>query len=104
MLSTRDVLAKNLKENRKRLGITQSELAERAGISTNFIAMIELRHKFPSPETLDRLAKALGIEINELFSIQTCSENELTKLHKAILLDLERIIDEAVVKAIKRNT
>ena len=104
MMSTREVLAKNMKENRKRMGITQSELAERAGISTNFLAMIELKHKFPAPEILDQLAKALGIEINELFSIQASTATELQKLHKAILLDLDRAIDEAVNKAIRKRS
>ena len=102
MSSSREVLAKNLKENRKRMGITQSELAELAGISTNFLAMIELKHKFPGPETLDQLAKALNIEVNELFSVQSSTETELIKLHKAILLDLDRAITEAVNKAIKK--
>ena len=103
MANIRETLAKNLKECRQKLGITQSELAEQANISTNFIAMIELKHKFPAPETLDRIAAALGIESHELFTVQTTPENAIEKLHQAILSDLDRAIEEAVDKAIDKK-
>ena len=113
-MNLREILAKNLKENRQRLGITQSELAERAGISTNFVAMIELKHKFPTPETLDRLSSALNIKVYELFSIQASPENVLNKLHEAILIDMEKfhktiicdldkIIDKAMDKSLEKH-
>jgi len=103
MANIRDVLAKNLKENRQKRGLTQAQLAERADISTNFIAMIELKHKFPAPETLERIAKALEIETSELFTTAASPQTELKKLHREILADLDRAIGEAVGKAIKEQ-
>jgi len=104
MANIREILAKNMRENRQKLGISQAELAERANISTNFVAMIELMHKFPAPETLDRIAVALGVETPELFAVPTSPEDALKKLYKEILNDLDRAICEAVDKAIdKRN-
>ena len=103
MANIRDVLARNLKENRQKLGITQAQLAERADISTNFVAMIELKHKFPAPETLDRLAAALGIETYKLFAVQTPPEDALERLHQAILGDLDLAIEKAVDKAIDKR-
>jgi len=106
-VNVREILAKNLKENRQRLGITQAELAERASISTNFIAMIELKHKFPAPETLDRLATALGVQIFELFSIPASTENVMERFRKMILDDMdiaiERAVDKAIDKRFKKN-
>ncbi|MDR0473995.1 MAG: helix-turn-helix transcriptional regulator [Treponema sp.] len=102
MAKIREILAQNMKLYRQKLGITQPELAERANISNNFIGMIEQKRKFPAPEMLDRIAKALEIEASELFTVST-SQSELKKLHKEILTDLDRAIGEALGKAIKEQ-
>jgi len=103
MANIREILADNIKEYRKKLGITQSMLAERAAVSTNFIGMIEQQRKFPAPEVLDRIATALEIEASELFTTSISPTAELKKLHKEILTDLDRAIGDAVSKAIKDN-
>ena len=103
MAKIREILAQNMKTYRQKLGITQPELAERANISTNFIGMIEQKRKFPAPEILERIATALEIETPELFSTSASPQAELKKLHKEILADLDRAIDEAVGKAIKEQ-
>ena len=78
-------------------------MAERANISTNFIAMIELKHKFPAPETLDRIAVALGVETPELFATPVSPEGAMERLQKVILSDLDRAIEAAVDKAIEKR-
>ena len=103
MANIREILAENMKKHRQKLSITQPELAERANISTNFIGMIEQKRKFPAPEMLDRIAKALKIETFELFATSASPQSELKKLHKEILADLDQAIDEAVRKAIKEQ-
>jgi len=103
MAKIREILAQNMKMHRQRLGITQPELAERANISTNFIGMIEQKRKFPAPEMLDRIASALEIETVELFATTTSPQFELKKLHEEIKTDLDRIISEAINKAIKQQ-
>ena len=40
-------------------GLTQEKLAEKAGMSLQYLAMLELARKFPSGEMLERLANAL---------------------------------------------
>ena len=69
MANVKEILAQNLKKHRKRLGITQPELAERAGLSINYLGMIEVARNFPTADVLERLAAALGIKSNELFSV-----------------------------------
>jgi transcriptional regulator with XRE-family HTH domain len=100
MAKIREILAENIKEYRRKTGITQSELAERSNISTNFMGMIEQERKFPAPEVLDRIAAALEIDTAELFITFASPQAELKKLHKAILADLNQAIGDAVDKAI----
>ena len=103
MANSREILAKNMRETRQKLGITQSQLAELADISTNFVAMIELKHKFPSPEILDRIAAALGLETAVLFTTPTSTEDAMKRLHQTILDDLDRAIEKALDKALSKR-
>jgi len=98
----RELLAYNMKENRNRLGFSQSRLAERTGLSTQYIAMIELTRKFPSPEMLERIANALEIDPPELFSIQI-AEAQIRKFKKSVLIEIEKAVSGAVMQVIERN-
>ena len=100
MTNLRDILASNLKENRKKRGISQSKLAENAGISTQYIAMIELSRQFPTPEVLERIAAALGIEAYELFSVPPSPESSMERLHKDIIREIREVIVEVLEKAL----
>jgi transcriptional regulator with XRE-family HTH domain len=95
MTSLRTVLALNMKEQRRILGITQAELAERVNTSTNYIALIETEKKFPTPEMLERIAAALEIDPPILFAIEIRPLTEaetLAKLQKQILGDITRFV------------
>jgi transcriptional regulator with XRE-family HTH domain len=59
-------LARHIKERRSALGLSQEKLAERAGLSSNFLARLELGEKTPSIRTLVQLAWALEVHISEL--------------------------------------
>ena len=85
MTNVKEILARNLKENRRRLGITQPELAERAGMSTQYLAMIEIARKFPTADILERLAAALDINPHELFSVAVSPERVMEQLQQMIL-------------------
>ena len=52
---------------REKRGWSQEDLAAASGVSTGQISLIESRKSAGSPETLEKLARALGIEIGELF-------------------------------------
>ena len=117
MATVKEILAQNLKKHRKRLGITQPELAERAGLSTHYLGMIEVGRNFPTADVLERLAAALGIKSNELFSVSDSPEIAMEQLQTAILsaidqklvnfdhkLDtLDQTIECAVNKAIEKR-
>jgi len=101
MTNLRHVLAFNMKENRQKTGLSQAKLAEKSGLSTQYIAMIELSRKFPSPEILERIAAALGLDTPELFSMPPSVERATIKLHETILADIEQTVGETVNKAVK---
>lgn len=63
-----ELVSKNIKEIRKSKGLTQEQLAEKMGYSTQFISNIESKnHQTFSLGTLWRLALVLNIDISELF-------------------------------------
>jgi len=98
MTNLRDILAKNMKAYRNALGLTQAKLAERVDTSTHYIGMIETKNKFPSPEMLERIAAALGIDTIALFSTEIDLPQTMKTYRKAALADLRglfmQIIDE----------
>lgn len=63
------LFSKNIKENRKRLCLTQEELAEKSDISVSYIKQIESGkyYKNISLTTMLKLSKALDTSIQSLF-------------------------------------
>lgn len=57
----------NLKEIRKKKGITQEELAKKAGIARVTLAMIETEKNCPDGNTIAALVRALGVPANKIF-------------------------------------
>jgi transcriptional regulator with XRE-family HTH domain len=62
----RQILAANLKEHRKILGVSQEKLAEMAGLSWQTVNSIECQRTWVSDNTLETLAAALKIEVFQL--------------------------------------
>ena len=57
---------KNIKSYRKKLKLTQQELADRLNISLNFMGKIEVAFSKPSLDMLIKIANGLGISVSEL--------------------------------------
>jgi len=96
----RDILATNIKENRRKCGLSQDKLAEKAGISTPFLAMIEVSRKFPTPDVLDRLAGALNIKTYQLFAVPPSPEEAMERLHQSIIQNIDKVVGDAIEKAL----
>jgi transcriptional regulator with XRE-family HTH domain len=103
MTNLRNILANNLREFRRKCSVSQAKLAEKAGISTQYIAMIELSRQFPSPEVMDRIAEALDIEAYQLFAVALSPGDAMERLHDTLVGSLERVVGEAVKKAVAEN-
>jgi transcriptional regulator with XRE-family HTH domain len=100
MTGIREVLAANIRENRRRLGLTQEQFAEKADVSTHYIALIETCNKYPKPEMLERLAKALGIEPLQLFSATVASNEDFERLIRQGITDIKQAVQETIEKTL----
>lgn len=59
-------LGKNLRAARKRLALTQEEVAHRSGLEPAEISRIESGKRDPRVSTLEKLAKALEVDPGQL--------------------------------------
>jgi len=91
MRKIRDILAENLKKNRRLRGLTQEQLAERADVSSHYVAMVETRKTFPKPEMLERFAKTLGIEPYQLFAVENDLNDPNERLYKKMVTEMKHI-------------
>ena len=60
--------------------MSQASFAEKVDLSITSLSQIERGLKYPTSETLSRIANTLGVDVGELFH-----ENELPKEHRAML-------------------
>jgi DNA-binding response OmpR family regulator len=63
----RESLGSAIRERRKALGFTLSNMSERTDVSLGYLSQIELGKNSASIETLYRICLALGIKMSELF-------------------------------------
>lgn len=61
------IFGQKIREHRKSIGLSQEELAELAGFHRTYIGMIERGEKNISLMNIHKIARALNIEIKELF-------------------------------------
>jgi transcriptional regulator with XRE-family HTH domain len=92
----RGILARNLKAFRNHRDWSQAVLAEKAGISIPFLSEIERGNKWPYPDTLSSLARALDIEVYEFFRETTAKDAEhdfTAKVLRETLVAINRAAD-----------
>ncbi|AKA70876.1 helix-turn-helix domain-containing protein [Clostridium scatologenes] len=58
-----DNIGEKIKSERLKKSLKQYELAQKAGISNTFLSDIETNRSSPSLKTLDKIARALKIDI-----------------------------------------
>ena len=68
------LISKRIKDARKLSGLTQEQLAEKIGISTNAVAKLENNLMTASLQTLVNIANVLNIDMNTLFLQSTDAE------------------------------
>ena len=91
----------NIRFLRKKAGLSQEKLADKADISRQMMNDIEGRRRWLAKETLVKLANALRVDVYELF-IPSAQENEITKdIYDVITKKLITQVKEAVNKALE---
>jgi transcriptional regulator with XRE-family HTH domain len=64
----RPALGARIKELRKRLGISQEELASRAGMHWTYLSDLERGRQTPTLDMLNRVARGLNVTLADFFS------------------------------------
>jgi putative transcriptional regulator len=63
-------LANRIKDRRAELGLTQAELAEKVGVTRKTVNTVENNVFTPSATLAIKLARALGVSVEQLFWIE----------------------------------
>lgn len=61
-MKLREIVARNLRQIRHAKGLSQEELADRAGINRNYVGMLESEQHAATVDMLEKLAVALSVE------------------------------------------
>ena len=92
-------LGLRIKELRERQGLTQLKLAEILNMEASNLSKIERGVQIPKEESLEKISKALNVEVMELFNYEhfTDKKNLITQINRI----LEASDDKTVQKYYK---
>lgn len=79
MKNTKQLLGGRIKELRMSKRLSQDQLSEQIGIDPKHLSRIELGKSFPYMETLEGVAKALQVEIKDLFNFAHLESHTIDK-------------------------
>ncbi|MGA2642313.1 MAG: helix-turn-helix transcriptional regulator [Spirochaetia bacterium] len=95
-----ELLAKNIKEARKKLGISQMELAKRADISAGHMNDIEACRRWVSAPTLATLARELRLKPYQLLLEESDESFDKYDLLTELLSRLRRVVDSEIKQVV----
>ena len=65
-MGSQEKVGKNIKKAREKIGLTQEQVAEKAGIHVSYYSRIERGVVNPSLEVLESIAKVLKVKSSEI--------------------------------------
>jgi len=102
MNTTKQLLGARIKELRKARRLTQEQLSEKINIDPKHLSRIEVGKSYPSLDTLERIARELGVEIKELFEfMHHVGGKELKDGIKRLLKEADEVKLRLILKIIK---
>jgi transcriptional regulator with XRE-family HTH domain len=105
MKTTRQLLGARIKEIRKLRGISQERLAEMVGLDPKFISKIEVGRSSPSLETIESTARALGVEIRDLFEFIHLQPGKITaEALREILSEMDEKMAQVIFRMLRAAT
>ena len=91
-------LAQNMKLYRKKNGLSQAALAEKAGTAPNYIALIEVGKNFPSLQMLEKIANALNVDCLDLFDKKSLELIDSEILENKLISSISEVIKDTFEK------
>jgi transcriptional regulator with XRE-family HTH domain len=88
-------------EQRKKLGLTQAQLAERAGLDSVYLSQLERGQRLPSLQSLLRLAALLKVKPGNLLDDTSQPDDSLLREIREQLHSMTPAQQKAILKAIK---
>ena len=95
-------VGQRIMDRRKKIGLTQEELAEQSGLTTQFVSYAESGKGASRPENLMRIAAVLGVSTDYLLTGDIIDKDmlllseKLGRLSAAEVRIVENIIDECI--------
>ena len=94
-MNIKELIGARIKSLRQRNALTQETLAEKIGISSKYLSSIERGKENPTLDTLIQLAKALKVELFEVFlyAHEVPNSKELRECIESLIeeVDIDRL-------------
>ena len=69
-MDTKELLGRRVRELRKKRGLTQERLAEKATVDVKYLGSIERGTENPTIGTLEKLASALSVKVRQILDFE----------------------------------
>jgi len=94
-------IGKRIRQLRNQARYTQEQFAEKAGLSLNYIAMIETGKRTPTIETLNKISQALDCNLADFFNTEPLQHKSSNK--NVSLSPDERVLILKTASLLKRK-
>ena len=94
------ILGENLKKQRILKGLSQAKLAEKLGISSNFISDLETGKRWLSSDTLVNLAETLDVEVYEFLKPHEIPPNDISVFIQKYTDKAKTVASDAVIRCL----
>jgi transcriptional regulator with XRE-family HTH domain len=86
----------NIRQFRANLGLSQEELAEKAGVSVPFMGAVERGEKWPGPETIAGIAFGLGVEACDLLKPNDAIAQDVREILSNLTGNLSSLMNKTI--------
>lgn len=98
------MIGNNIKEFRKKIGLTQKDLANKAGLTRESIGNYERGDRTPNINTLIKISNALDVAIVDIIGIDKCiGITQATKEEKELLAEFNNLSSEDLLYSKSEN-
>ncbi|MGI5855927.1 MAG: helix-turn-helix domain-containing protein [Candidatus Merdivicinus sp.] len=89
-------ISEKIREARSKAGLTQQQLADKLGVSQQYIANYESGKHYPKIQTLQKIADALEVSMADLLGLYSaaadCEASDLERLIELLFEFVERVV------------